>query len=42
MDDHLIYAAVLVLLALVGAGSTLGFGKAWANLPIVRDNSWLK
>jgi thiosulfate dehydrogenase [quinone] large subunit len=42
MDDHLIYAAVLVVLALVGAGNTLGLGKAWANLPIVRDNGWLK
>jgi thiosulfate dehydrogenase (quinone) large subunit len=42
MDDHLIYAAVLVLLALVGAGNTLGLGKAWAKLPIVHDNGWLK
>jgi thiosulfate dehydrogenase [quinone] large subunit len=42
MDDHLIYAAVLVLLALVGAGNTLGLGKAWAKLPLVRTNGWLK
>ena len=42
MDDYLIYAAVLVLLALVGAGNTLGLGKAWAKLPIVRNHGWLK
>jgi thiosulfate dehydrogenase [quinone] large subunit len=42
MDDHLIYAAVLVVLALVGAGNTFGLGKAWAKLPLVRSNGWLK
>ena len=42
MDDHLIYAAVLVVLALVGAGNTFGFGKAWAKLPLVRKAPWLK
>ena len=42
MDDHLIYAGLLVALALVGAGNTLGFGKAWANLPIVQKAPWLK
>jgi thiosulfate dehydrogenase [quinone] large subunit len=42
MDDHLIYAAVLAVLALAGAGHTLGLGKTWTNLPIVRDNGWLK
>lgn len=42
MDDHLIYAAVLAGLALVGAGDTLGFGRTWAQLPIVRRLPWLK
>jgi len=42
MDDHLIYATILVVLALVGAGSTLGLGRYWAKLPIVRANGWLK
>ena len=42
MDDHLIYAAVLTGLALVGAGNTFGLGRAWANLPIVRKFGWLK
>ena len=42
MDDHLINAAVLALLALTAAGNTLGLGKAWARLPIVRRQPWLK
>jgi thiosulfate dehydrogenase [quinone] large subunit len=42
MDDHLIYAMVLVALALVGAGRTLGLGQAWERLPIVQRNAFLK
>ena len=42
MDDHLIYAGVLVLLALTAAGDTLGLGKTWARLPIVQRLPWLK
>ncbi|MFG2054611.1 DoxX family protein [Micromonospora sp. NPDC048930] len=42
MDDHLIYAGLLAVLALVGAGNTLGLGKAWAKLPIVQRLPWLK
>jgi len=41
MDDHLIYAAVLVLLALLGAGNTWGLGRRWAATPLVRRNTWL-
>jgi thiosulfate dehydrogenase [quinone] large subunit len=41
MDDHLIYAAVLVVLALLGAGTTLGLGRRWAATPLVRRNTWL-
>ena len=41
MDDHLIYAAVLVLLALLGAGKTLGLGRMWTATPLVRRNPWL-
>jgi thiosulfate dehydrogenase [quinone] large subunit len=41
MDDHLIYAAVLVLLALLGAGTTLGLGRRWAATSLVRRNTWL-
>jgi thiosulfate dehydrogenase [quinone] large subunit len=42
MDDHLVYAGVLAVLALTAAGDTLGLGKTWANLPIVRRLPWLK
>ncbi len=42
MDDHLIYAGVLVLLAALGAGRTLGLGTWWENLPLVRRNDWLR
>ena len=42
MDDHLIYAGVLALLALTAAGDTLGFGKRWAQVPIVQRVPWLR
>src|SRR2546430_4042078 len=42
MDDHLIYAGVLVTLALTGAGDTLGFGRWWSRIPVVARNPWLK
>jgi thiosulfate dehydrogenase [quinone] large subunit len=42
MDDHLVYAGVLALLALTGAGATLGLGNWWAKLPLVRRSGWLK
>ncbi|GIJ46017.1 membrane protein [Virgisporangium aliadipatigenens] len=42
MDDHLIYAGLIVALALVGAGDTLGLGRFWKKLPIVRTNAWLR
>jgi thiosulfate dehydrogenase [quinone] large subunit len=42
MDDHLIYAGVLVVLALLAAGNTLGFGRMWARLPLVQRLTWLK
>lgn len=41
MDDHLVYAAVLVVLALLGAGATWGLGRRWAAIPLVRRNTWL-
>ncbi|WP_329537553.1 DoxX family protein (plasmid) [Streptomyces sp. NBC_01450] len=41
-DYHLIYAVILVALALASAGDTLGFGRLWAKLPFVRDNGWLR
>ncbi len=42
MDDHLVYALVLVLLAQLHAGRWLGFGSWWEGLPIVRDHAWLR
>jgi thiosulfate dehydrogenase [quinone] large subunit len=41
MDDHIIYALVLVGLAAVGAGTTLGLGQWWARTEIVKRYSWL-
>jgi thiosulfate dehydrogenase (quinone) large subunit len=42
LDDHIIYALVLILLAVIAAGNTWGFGKFWANLEFVRKNPWLR
>ena len=36
MDDHLVYAVVLVGLAAVHAGDTLGLGRLWARTDLVR------
>lgn len=41
IDYHIIYALVLMLLAMLHAGDTWGAGKAWKNLPIVRRMPWL-
>ncbi|MFJ5309741.1 hypothetical protein [Streptomyces sp. NPDC088350] len=42
VDYHLIYAVVIIALAVAGAGATWGLGKVWAKLPIVRDHNWLR
>jgi thiosulfate dehydrogenase (quinone) large subunit len=42
MDDHLIYAMVLVVLALTAAGKTLGLGRYWERLPVVQRYGFLK
>ena len=41
MDDHLIYDLVLLGLAVVGAGNTLGLGQWWTHTSIVRRHPWL-
>ncbi|MFE5917664.1 hypothetical protein [Streptomyces sp. NPDC056468] len=41
-EYHLIYAVVLIALAAVSAGDTLGVGKFWAKLPLVRSSPWLR
>jgi thiosulfate dehydrogenase [quinone] large subunit len=42
LDDHLVYAAVLILLVLLGAGNTLGLGRQWAAVPLVQRVAWLR
>lgn len=42
MDDHLVYAIVLVLLAGLGAGRTLGLGGWWERLSFVQAHPVLK
>ncbi|HEX5495229.1 MAG TPA: hypothetical protein VFX70_11715 [Mycobacteriales bacterium] len=41
-DDHLIYALVLIGLALVRAGDTLGLGARWARTGLVERHPWLR
>jgi len=42
LDDHLVYAMVLVGLALSGAGRTFGLGGRWEQLSIVKKNPVLR
>ena len=42
MDDHLIYAILLVGLALVKAGDTLGLGRWWSETRLVKRFPILK
>ncbi|WP_327366045.1 hypothetical protein [Streptomyces sp. NBC_01217] len=42
VDYHLVYAVVLIALAVTSAGDTLGLGRLWARLPFVRGNGWLR
>ncbi|MFV2102440.1 hypothetical protein [Micromonospora sp. LOL_024] len=42
MDDHLVYAGLLALLAVTNAGGTWGLGRTWARLPVVQRFGWLR
>ncbi|MEN3533625.1 hypothetical protein AAH991_00805 [Microbispora sp. ZYX-F-249] len=42
MDEHIVYAIVLIGLALAHAGDTLGLGRIWAATPLVRRLPILK
>lgn len=42
LDYHIVYALVLIWLAIVAAGNIWGFGKVWANLGFVKKNPWLR
>ncbi|HEU5474951.1 MAG TPA: hypothetical protein VFV67_30275, partial [Actinophytocola sp.] len=41
LDDHIIYALVLLTLAALYAGRYYGLGRRWERLDIVRRNRWL-
>lgn len=41
LDHHVVYAAVLIALAVAYAGRTWGLGDIWERLPFVRRNRWL-
>lgn len=41
MDDHLIYALVLLGLAAIGAGNIFGLGRWWTHTSLVRRFPWL-
>ena len=41
IDDHIVYAVVLIALAALSAGAVWGLGKYWANLDFVKKNRWL-
>ena len=42
MDDHIIYAIVLVGIAYVGAGRYLGLGRKWERLSFVQKHPILR
>ena len=42
MDDHIIYALVMVLLLLVDAGKTFGLGRVWERVGLVQRFPVLK
>jgi len=42
MDDHIVYAIVLILLAGLGAGRFVGLGGVWERLAIVKRFPFLK
>lgn len=42
MDEHIVYALTLVVLALMGAGRFIGLGRQWEQLPVVKKHGWLR
>lgn len=42
VDYHIVYAAVLIVLAIAAAGNTWGLGRMWAKIPFVARNGWLR
>ncbi len=42
VDYHVLYAAIMIALAVASVGTTWGLGRTWARLPVVRDHTWLR
>ncbi|MGY1454098.1 hypothetical protein [Streptomyces sp. SS8] len=42
VNYHVMYAAVMIALAVLAAGDTWGLGRWWARLPLVRGLPWLR
>jgi thiosulfate dehydrogenase [quinone] large subunit len=42
LDDHVIYAALLIALMLLNVGDTLGLGRWWSRTTLVRRLPWLR
>lgn len=42
VDYHVVYALVLIVLALTPAGETWGLGRWWNALPLVRRHPWTR
>ncbi|MGP4112662.1 hypothetical protein ACTWP5_17345 [Streptomyces sp. 4N509B] len=41
VDNHVIYAAVMVVVAVCSAGRVWGLGRVWERLPLVNRHRWL-
>lgn len=42
LDDHVIYAGLLIALMLLNVGDTLGLGQWWSHTSLVRRLPWLR
>lgn len=42
LDYHLLYALVMITVAVAAAGNVWGLGRRWAKLDLVRSNPWLR
>lgn len=42
IDDHVVYAIALLVVALTPSGAVWGLGRPWSNLAFVRANPWLR
>jgi thiosulfate dehydrogenase (quinone) large subunit len=42
VDQHIVYAAAMIVLAACSAGRVWGLGRAWARLPVVSRYRWLQ